>query len=540
MGKSRTSAMLAISLMGAMLASSALLGTGCGKKVARPLSTLEVPQLDSGPISGVQEDGVWVYKGIPYAAPPVGELRWREPQPVEPWDEVRPCTEYGPACPQGEWPYPMLKELLSVTRQDEDCLYLNVWTPASSPQERLPVMVWIHGGGFTVGSGSQLLYEGKHLARKGVVVVTINYRLGPLGFMAHPALSEESPHGTSGNYGLLDQIEALRWVQRNIASFGGDPGRVTVFGESAGGMSILYLMASPLAEGLFQRAIVESGPMLDLGLPISRTLSLKEAERKGRRISRKLGCDREEDELAALRAVSAEELLKASEPEDPLSGPINLAPNIDGHVLPEPLPDAFSSSRQHPVPLLIGINANEGSIFSPDITLEQFRLMARFLYGENAQRVLDMFPAGQESEVRAAIDRVVTQLGFAASARFAAECMERMGVPAYMYHFVHSIYDPRAKGFGSFHGLEIVYVFGNLDKVRMEGLTGEDRELSAAMMAYWVNFARTGDPNGPGVPEWPPYGTDAAYQELGPEIVSRTRLHDAAYRLVLELSGHIP
>lgn len=237
----------------------------CGGEQAARTATMREPLLDSGPINGVQEGGVWVYKGIPYAAPPVGELRWKEPQPAEPWKEVRPCTEFGPACPQ-----PSSDDqggFMAVGETSEDCLYLNVWSPAETPGERLPVMVWIHGGAFRTGAGSQAVYDGVNLAEKDVVVVTINYRLGPLGFFAHPLLTEESPNGSSGNYGLLDQVAALEWVERNIASFGGDPDNVTVFGESAGAMSICDLMASPLAEGLFDRAIVQSGPFLDMGSP---------------------------------------------------------------------------------------------------------------------------------------------------------------------------------------------------------------------------------------------------------------------------------
>lgn len=517
-----------------LLAAAALLGAGCGTKAREP-STMEVPQLTSGPISGAYEDGVWSYRGIPYAAPPVGELRWKEPQPVDPWDEVRPCVEYGPSCPQQESDW---TGMLSIGEMDEDCLYLNVWSPAESPEERLPVMVWIHGGAFKSGSGSLPIYDGRHLAEKGVVLVTINYRLGALGFLAHRLLSKESPHGVSGNYGLLDQIAALEWVRDNIASFGGDPGNVTIFGESAGGMSVLDLMASPLAAGLFHRAIVESGPLLDLGLPLNRDNTLEAAEKMGEDASRDLGCDEAEDELAALRAVPPEKLVELSASENELFSPVNFGPNVDGYVLPKSPSEAFAAGDQAAVPLLTGINANEGTVFIPDVTLQQYRLMAGYLYGDHADEVMALFPAGSEGEVKPALDKIITQMGFASSARFTAECMEKVGMPAYLYLFTRTTRDERAQALGSFHGLEIMYVFGNLDKVELRGVDEEDRALSEAMMSYWTNFASSGDPNGEGVPEWIAYEVDSSrYQELGETVVTRSGLYDQAYELVKRING---
>ncbi|NPV59436.1 MAG: carboxylesterase family protein [Actinobacteria bacterium] len=531
MGKRITA--LALSLL--LLAAACTFAVGCGEKTQTEASTMEVPQLASGPISGAFEDGVWSYLGIPYAAPPVGELRWKEPQPVEPWKEVRACTEYGPACPQpsDDW-----TGMMDVGSTSEDCLYLNVWTPAESPGQGLPVMVWIHGGAFKSGAGSLPIYEGSNLARKGVVVVTINYRLGALGLMAHPLLSAESPHGVSGNYGLLDQVAALRWVRENIDAFGGDPGNVTVFGESAGGMSILDLMVSPLAEGLFHRAIVESGPLLELGLSVNKTPTLREQEEIGEDISEKLGCDEAEDELAALREVSPDKLIEASSSQNEFFSPINLSPNVDGYFLTEPPVEAFAAGRQHAVPLLTGINANEGTVFIPDVTLQQYRLMAGYLYGDHADEVMSLFPAATEDEVKPALDKVITQMGFASSARFTAECMEKVGMPAYLYLFTRATRDERAQALGSFHGLEIMYVFGNLDKVELRGVDDEDRALSEAMMSYWTAFARGGDPNGPGAPSWPAYeSASASYQELGTEIKTATGFFQQAYDLVMKIKG---
>lgn len=508
----------------------------CGRKgAARPPSTLEVPQLDSGPISGVQEGDIWVYKGIPYAAPPVGELRWKEPQPVAPWKEVRACTAYGHACPQAEWPYQIQSDIFRITDQDEDCLYLNVWTPARSTEERLPVMVWIHGGGFTVGSGSQVLYEGKHLAHKGVVVVTINYRLGPFGFMAHPKLSEESPHGVSGNYGLLDQIQALKWVRNNIAAFGGDPGNVTVFGESAGGASVCALLASPLAEGLFHRAIAESGAFLSMSTASSRRGdTLAEAEELGEKVSHELGCDREEDELAALRSKSPEELLAAFDKVSPyMPGSPSIGPVADGYVLPERPQDAFAAGKQHRVPLLIGTNADEAMLFlaSQDLSAQQYEGLVRYAYGKYADEVSALFSA-QGGGPKEALSRLFTAMGFAAPSRFAAEKMAEAGMPVYVYLFTMRSRQPRTEHMGAYHGYELPFVFGTL----VQYLGPEEQALSEAMMDYWTRFAASGDPNGGTEPAWPRFsaGSDV-YQELGPAIETRTGYYPEAYRLLLRI-----
>ena len=515
----------------------ALAAAGCGRETARPPSTLEIPQLDSGPISGIQEDGVWIYKGIPYAAPPVGELRWKEPQPVQPWKEVRPCTEYGHACPQEEWPYEMQSDIFRITDQDEDCLYLNVWTPAASPDERLPVMVWIHGGGFTVGAGSQVLYEGKHLARRGVVVVTINYRLGPLGFMAHPKLSKESPHGVSGNYGLLDQIQALHWVRNNITAFGGDPGNVTIFGESAGGASVCALLASPLAEGLFHRAIAESGAFLSMGTPSGRREeTLEEAEELGEKISRELECDKEADELAALRSRSPEELLAAFEKTEPKAlGRVSFGPVADGYVLPEKPQDVFAAGTQHKVPFLIGNNADEGMLFlaSQDIGAEQYANLVKLAYGSYASDVSALFPV-ESGQAKEALSQLLTALGFAAPSRFAAEKMAEAGMPVFVYRFTMRSSTPQTEHMGAYHGYELPFVFGTL--VRF--LRPEDQALSEVMMNYWTRFAASGDPNGGSDPSWPRFSAENdLYQELGPTVTTRSGYYPDAYRLLLKINS---
>ena len=518
-----------------MVITATVLIAGCGKEeTPRPESTMEVPQLDSGPISGLQEDGVWSYLGIPYAAPPVGELRWKEPQPVQSWEDVRPCTEYGPSCPQPPWTYEFSQEEMAVGEQSEDCLYLNVWTPAESPDERLPVMFWIHGGAFLLGSGSQILYDGHNLAEKGVVVVTINYRINTLGFMAHPLLSEESPNGVSGNYGLLDQIAALQWVQNNIAAFGGDPELVTVFGQSAGGASICDLMVSPLAAGLFDHAIVESGGFLSMGIPVNEdgdTLLL--AERQGEKISQALGCEDEEDVLACLREKTPEELMEAlNETSSSAMGFASIGPNIDGYVIPEDPPVMFAAGEQAAVPLLIGTNANEGAYFAAAITLDQYKMLG-FVYGMYADDVMALYPAETDEQAKSSFMVLLTEMLFASPSKFAAASMADVGSPAYLYKFTQVPTDPLIQPMGPFHGYEVAFVFGNLD----ETASPEDVALSESMMNYWVDFAASGDPNGGGEPEWPEFTLQGdEYQELGTPISTQSGFYPEAYEIVVEVN----
>ncbi|MBN1288076.1 MAG: carboxylesterase family protein, partial [Actinobacteria bacterium] len=281
---------------------------------------MEVVQIESGKLKGVERKGIWTYQGIPYAAAPVGELRWKEPEPVEPWDDFRVCDSFGPSCPQPK------TVLFNVGKTSEDCLYLNIWSPAKNPDEKLPVMIWFHGGGFSTGSGSQSMYDGMNLARKGVVLVTFNFRLGPLGYLCHPLLGMRSPHGVSGNYGMQDQIAALKWIKRNIELFGGDPACVTAFGESSGAISILNLMVSPIAAGLFQRAISQSGSFYD-AYPMHRGNTLAEAEANGLRFTAKLGCGNDGDALESMRAKTAEELVEAAH--------TSFHPVVDGWLIPD-------------------------------------------------------------------------------------------------------------------------------------------------------------------------------------------------------------
>lgn len=483
--------------------------------------------LKSGAIRGVAQQGLRIYRGIPFAAPPVGELRWRPPQPVTPWQGVRDCTAFGPACPQP----PQTLMPIRADAQSEDCLYLNVWTPAQTAADRLPVMVWIHGGGCTTGAGSLPIYDGANLARRGVVVVTINYRLGPFGFFAHPLLSAESPHGVSGNYGFLDQIAALQWVRDNIAAFGGDPGCVTIFGESAGSASIARLLISPLAKGLFHRAIMQSG-----GIGRSRYLreGVKPMEQVGEEIARALGCA----DLAALRAKTADELLRTSNPAQGLFGKGNkFGWVVDGWAIPDDPALLHAAGKFSDVPLLIGTNANEGSIFLaqlPDLTpAAAYRTMVRALFGAEADAMLRLFPAERDEDVKPAIERLTTVFAFVADARAIARMKSQGREKAYLYHFTRVPPALRNRGLGAAHAMEIPYVFDNLPRF----MRAEDRQLAAVMSACWVQFAKTGAPNAPGLPAWPAYDENDRYLEFGDTVTVKSGLHREACDLYDRISA---
>ncbi len=495
--------------------------------------------IDSGAISGLTvgaNNEVRVYKGIPFAAPPVGELRWKAPQPVKAWTGVRACTEFGPSCPQPNLLERIYGQKLGPT--SEDCLYLNVWTAAVNPSDRLPVMVWIHGGGYTMGSGATPAYDGAALARQGVVLVTINYRLGPFGWLAHPQLSKESPNHTSGNYGLLDQIAALEWVRRNIAAFGGDDKRVTIFGESAGAGSVCYLMASPLARRLFQRAIAESGSAFGANRHLRESWYGQEsAEALGERVAREMAGNQAGDPIAALRAKSAEEILNGSNVATSsfFSGDGNrFAPIVDGWVIPDDPGAIFESGKQANVPLIVGTNADEGSIFVLSLPLnsvEAYRALAQRVYGAHADEMLAMYPANDASEIRSALSRNITDSFFVAGARYFAETESKVNNKTFVYHFTHISADPRRRMLGAFHASEIPYVF-----LTQDGGFGtydeKDHELARVMSGYWVQFATTGDPNGAGRPAWPKY-TAASDQhiEFGDRIAVKTNLRKPAVDL---------
>jgi para-nitrobenzyl esterase len=437
-------------------------------------------KLDSGYVSGttIGDPGneVRIFRGIPYAAPPVGDLRWKPPQPVTPWEGLREATAFSDGCAQ-------LEVGFAPGPKSEDCLYLNVLTPATSTDEKLPVMVWFHGGGFSIGTGNQATYNTPGLSQHGAILVSVNHRLGPIGLLALPALSEESPDGVSGNYLFLDLIASLKWVQANIAAFGGDPNNVTIFGESGGGGKADALMASPLAEGLFQRAIYESGANVSGAGP--QPLTLTEAEDLGVKLVQKLGAD--PSDLAALRAIPAEQFITAAQdltrdlsPTGPAGTALTDTLVVDGWFMPD-LPDnIFAEGRQNQVPLLVCSNLGE-------ITAEKsFLVMPDLLKGYLLR----------------------------------LESQDKLGIPGYATMFSQVPSNWKADGVLANHGLEVPYVFGYLQELEEPGfflifekpsgavtedpgLTQDDYEVSDAMMRTWVQFARTGDPSVEGLIDWP-------------------------------------
>ena len=472
-----------------------------------------------------------VFRGVPFAAPPVGELRWRPPTRHRPRTGIRNATEFSASCAQSDRLQAWLKSIAAtfgtVAKVDatpmvssEDCLYLNVWTGnLSRRQARQPVMVWIHGGSNLNGEGFSPLYDGNALAMKGVVVVTINYRLGVFGFMAHPALTAESPNRSSGNYGLLDQIEALRWVARNISAFGGDPGRVTVFGESAGSIDIMHLMASPLATGLFHRAIAESGaPMAAIAL-------LTLAHGAGVAVGKALASD-SANPLLGLRAAPTQAVLAAG--ARVMAGGQLFGPIADGWVIPDVTARIFEAGNQQRVPILIGSNALELStlrVFMPAVerTVGGYEKWVGQTFGAATPRILALYPVKTPDQVDGRSLEAFTDVLFTCPTRIAARAMAKVGTPVFLYQFTRVL--PGGETLGAFHSIEIAYVFGNpAPWLPREAV---DERLSAAMMAYWVRFAATGDPNGGSEPQWPRYGPSAEYLELGSTVrAGRALKHD--------------
>jgi para-nitrobenzyl esterase len=477
-------------------------------------STVRVEQ---GLLSGASGKSaeVRIYRGIPYAAPPVGELRWKAPQPPASWKGVREAKEFGPACWQTQYPAGSIYQT-KLPPLSEDCLHLNVWTAAKSSKDRLPVMVWIHGGGFTRGSAIGDAYDGGHFASKGVVLVTINYRLGIFGFFSHPGLTAESGHHASGNYALLDQIAALHWVKKNIAAFGGNPDNVTIFGESAGSWAVNALMASPLAKGLFQRAIGESGGTF------SPMRTLAQAEKSGDSLAASLGAEGQ-DALKTLRSKTPEELLKASNPP-------TTAAVVDGWVLPEDARTIFAQGKQNDVPLIVGFNSDEGTTLAPQgasLTSAAFSGGAQQRYGNLADQFLQAYPAGSDTEAVHSFYESYRDQVFGWEMRTWARAESKTGHhPVYMYYFSHRPPGPQSARLRAFHAAELPYVFGNF--FWPFPWEDADRTLSETISTYWVNFARSGDPNGAGLPKWPAFdpANDQAL-ELGDPIRVRSEINKA-------------
>jgi len=510
-------------------------------------------RVDGGVVEGSYFDAQTsdaVFKGIPFAAPPVGDMRWKPPASVRAWRGIRDAKEFAPICPQRLYSpefyaglatrlggHPPPQRPLTTS---EDCLYLSIWTSNFGSAERRPVMVWIHGGGNNGGWGTQGTDNGESLARQGVVLVMIEYRVGALGFIADSALTAESPHHSSGNYGLLDQIAALRWVQKNIAAFGGDPTRVTVFGQSSGAMDITCLMTSPLARGLFQRAISESGactgPFAALEVPVTSGSEHPAAEESGKQLAKALGVSGARDVLAAMRAKSADEILAAMSREPGIAHEVN----VDGWVIPEQPDLVFAEGRQLSVPFIVGSNKDEYRAFLSSFGLASMSGYSDALLGALGSsaplraflpRMLEIYPASDTAEAERELFEANTDDGFGQGARFVARAMAKAKQPnVYFYYFTHAVASPAGQTLGAFHGGEIPFVFGN-EPGWPSG--SHDQALGSAMSGYWVQFAATGNPNRRGLVEWPRYEPRSdRYLELGDSVRVGSRLRQKQYDLL--------
>jgi para-nitrobenzyl esterase len=487
-----------------MIRNAAVFGVVFVCASALPAQTPKPVHTQSGLVQGVSESGLTVYKGIPFAAPPLGDLRWRAPRPAPDWGGIRNADKFAPACVQVPIVYPALG--MNAVPTNEDCLYLNVWTPAKSPSDRLAVMVWIYGGGFTAGATSVAGYDGTNLAKKGVVLVSVAYRLGALGFMAHPQLTAEQG-GHSGNYGLLDQIAGLQWVKRNIAAFGGDPNRVTIFGESAGGISVSMLAASPLAKGLFQGAISESGgnfaPVLQTNEGGENMKTLARAEKEGAAFVAKLGAA----SIAEARKKPAEDILKASPP-----GLGGTWPIFDGYVLLGDQYKLYEAGRYNDTPVLIGTNSDEGALFVPAMADAAYQSGVRSGYGEYTDKILAAYPGGSDAQALRSARDLFRDTAFAWPTWSWARLQSKTGKgKVFVYYFSHRPPypdQPQFKDWGAAHASEIAYVFANFAPVMPA--SASDRTVSDAVSSYWVNFAKKGDPNGTGLARWPAFTNSSA------------------------------
>lgn len=481
------------------------------------------------------------YKGIPYAAPPTGSLRWKAPQPAKKWKGVRFANSFGPMCPQMQ---------LQPGPQSEDCLTLNVWTPAKNRSARLPVMVWIHGGGFVIGAGSQTVYDGEPLAAQGVVLVSINYRLGVFGFLSHPDLSRESPDGVSGNYGLLDMVSALGWVKRNIEAFGGDPANVTIFGESAGGTAVSLLMVMPAAQGLFHKVIAQSA--WGLFTPPNYLKEARAGKISGETFGSQLGPD-----IALLRAKTNADIMKvAGAPDmggDKGARGETFMPVVDGKVLPDDPARLFQSGAFHKVAFMAGTNADEGTLLGgpPVHNLAALRQFAEKTFLKQAGAVLAVYPAASDAEAHDAAAKANGDWSFLHGTRGMLRAAAKENPHVYQYHFTRVTGVGRRIKWGSYHASELPYVFGTLPDsaygtaptlfgdftVEPDSYNERDFELSRAMSAAWVRFAKTGDPNGAGIPQWPAFSHNESYMEFGDQVAVKSALRKRQLDVLMEFSS---
>ena len=465
--------------------------------------TAEV-KVESGALRGVVSQGVAAFKGIPFAAPPVGDLRWRPPQPVHPWSGVRSAAAYGHDCMQ--LPFPGDAAPLR-TQPSEDCLYLNVWTPAQHQGKKLPVLVWIYGGGFVNGGTSPAVYDGTHFAERGVVLVSFNYRLGRFGFFAFPALSAEHPDEPLGNYAFMDQIAALRWVQRNIAAFGGDPANVTIFGESAGGMSVNALMTSPQARGLFAKAVVESGGGRNNLLSMSRLhdsgpSGTPSAEQVGVNFAKSMGIEGDGPQaLAALRKLPADKIVDGMNMAS-MSRTTYTGPMIDGRIMVETPEQAYRAGHEARVPFMVGANSADLGFFFGH-SMEQ----ALAPFAPNQAEARKLFDPGNTGNVRQVGTRIAADEMMIEPARFVARSLAAAGEPTFEFRFSYVAESMRSKWPGAPHASEIPYVFDTIRAHYGKDVTEADEATAHAAIAYWVAFARYGTPDAAGEPRWPDYNS---------------------------------
>jgi para-nitrobenzyl esterase len=491
----------------------------CSEKKPDQSLQLEEVSVTGGKISGFfsEKDSIKIFKGIPFAAPPLGELRWKAPQPVIPWEGVLETTENPASLMQGA-PVPFFawSEEFLIPKEpiSEDGLYLNVWTPAKEKDEKIPVLVWVHGGGFVSGSGTVPLYDGEALAKKGIIVVTINYRLGIFGFLAHPELSDENTEGVSGNYGILDQIAALKWVNENIAAFGGDPENVTIAGQSAGAFSINALVVSPLAKGYFNKAIAESGAMVNRGSGL--VGGLKSSEKHNQKVLSDLGYT----SIEGLRNLTADSLLKIQ---------ARFSPVVDGVVLPS-VKEAIESGNYSDVPLLTGWNADDLVRTDPSKNPEEFEKNAIKEYGGRAGEFLELFPADDEVQLKES-QNLLSELMFGMQNYSWAKLQTQKGSSsAYLYYFTRV--PPGEPNYGAFHSAEFAYALHTLRNWNRP-FEQADYDLEEKMSTYWVNFVKTGNPNGEGMPEWPIFNPeDPMVIELGEEVLAIPLPHSSQIRFL--------
>lgn len=543
-----------------------ILAAACGLPLLAGIS--EPIKVEGGLVSGTPGWGWGVreYRGIPYAAPPVGDLRWRPPQPVVPWQGVRAADRFSPACMQREMSPSSGSWNAGLISRSEDCLYLNVWTPAASADERLPVLVWIHGGGGVSGSSAEPIYDGNALAKRGVVVVSINYRLNVFGWFAHPELTRESEHRSSGNYGALDQVAALQWVKNNIAQFGGDPGKVTMFGQSGGCRSVNWLAASPLTKGLARAVVGQSHTVM------GRMTTLAEAEATGAAFGKTIL----KPSLAALRAMPAQELLDASTKATAATG----GAIVDGWFLPQDVSTIYAQGRQNDIALITGATNDEGGNMgaagatrgaaapvpgaaggavrgaaagaagatrgaaaggrgrgSAPNSVTTYTEWARQTFGARADALLKLYPARDDAEARKAYHDVYRDINFAGHRTWAKLQATTGKAPVYLYMFSHIPPRPEGNGnnpaaaAGAVHFSEVIYVFNNL-RMKDHPYTDLDRKVADTMSAYWTNFAKLLNPNGAGLPAWPVYNPKDEYWLNIGETVRLERFNSAGVDLI--------